>query len=275
VIIILIGLFTFQQFGTKVIGGIFGPVMMIWFLMIGGLGLLQIAKNPTVLEAVNPIYAFNLIANYPGGFWLLGAVFLCTTGGEALYSDLGHCGKRNIRVSWSFVIVMLMLSYFGQASYILQYQGQVRHDKSPFYSLMPSWFLPVGITVATLATIIASQALISGAYTLVNEAMKLRLWPNLKVMYPTVNMGQIYIPFINWFLFAGCVAAVLVFEKASNMEAAYGLAIIVDMLMTTLLLCYYLYTKSRNVVLVLMLAVFSFNLLGDALRDLLDPRRRT
>ncbi len=256
VIIILIGLFTFQQFGTKVIGGIFGPVMLIWFLMIGGLGLLQIAKNPMVLEAVNPLYAFNLIANYPGGFWLLGAVFLCTTGGEALYSDLGHCGKGNIRVSWSFVIVMLMLSYFGQASYILQYEGQVWHDKSPFYSLMPSWFLPVGITVATLATIIASQALISGAYTLVNEAMKLRLWPNLKVMYPTVNMGQIYIPFINWFLFAGCVAAVLVFEKASNMEAAYGLAIIVDMLMTTLLLCYYLYTKSRNVVLVMILAVF-------------------
>jgi KUP system potassium uptake protein len=247
VIIILTALFVFQQFGTKVVGGIFGPVMLIWFCMIGTLGALQIIKYPAVMQALNPYHAFNLLFNYPSGFWLLGAVFLCTTGGEALYSDLGHCGKSNIRVSWSFVIIMLLLSYFGQSAYLLANFNGMHwpESKSTFYSIMPQWFLPIGITVATLATVIASQALITGCFTLVNEAMKLRLWPNMKVIYPTTHQGQIYIPAINWFIFFGCIAVVLIFRQASNMEAAYGLAITIDMMMTTILITYLMYVRKQ------------------------------
>lgn len=252
VIAILTGLFVFQQFGTKVVGGIFGPVMLIWFTMIGVLGALQIAKHPDVLQALNPYYAYNLLVHYPGGFWLLGAVFLCTTGGEALYSDLGHCGKANIRVSWIFVLSMLLLTYFGQAAFLIgEHNGEHWPEhQSIFYSLMPERFLPIGISVATLATIIASQALITGCFTLVNEAIKLRLWANLKVIYPTAHQGQIYIPAINWFLFAGCIAVVLIFEQASNMEAAYGLAITIDMLMTTVLLTYWMYVQRKPAIVV-------------------------
>ncbi|HLP18689.1 MAG TPA: KUP/HAK/KT family potassium transporter, partial [Chitinophagales bacterium] len=248
VLAILVGLFTFQQFGTRIVGGIFGPVMLIWFTMIGVLGVIQILKYPQIVAALNPYYAINLLVNYPGGFWLLGAVFLCTTGGEALYSDLGHCGKSNIRVSWVYVISMLLLCYFGQAAMLLSdYNGQHWPEgKSTFYSMMPAWFLPIGITIATLATIIASQALISGCFTLVNEAMKLRLWPNLKVIYPTTHQGQMYIPGINWFLLLGCISVVLLFQQSSNMEAAYGLAITINMLMTTLLLTYLMYVQRRN-----------------------------
>jgi KUP system potassium uptake protein len=246
VILILIGLFVFQQFGTKVVGGIFGPVMLIWFTMIGTLGAIQIVKYPQILEALNPYYGINLILKYPGGFWFLGAVFLCTTGGEALYSDLGHCGKDNIRVSWSFVLFCLLLSYFGQSAYILtKFDGKVYEGTSPFYSLMPSWFIPIGITVSTLATIIASQALISGTFTLVNEAMKLKLWPNLKVIYPTTHQGQMYLPFMNWFLLSGCVMVVLIFRESTHMEAAYGLAITINMLMTTALLTYLMRVQRR------------------------------
>ncbi len=251
VIVILIGLFVFQQFGTKVVGGIFGPVMLIWFSMIGILGTIQILKYPQILAAFNPYYAINLLVNYPGGFWFLGAVFLCTTGGEALYSDLGHCGKENIRVSWSFVIVALLLSYFGQSAFILSTKaGQVYEGASPFYSIMPDWFIPIGITVTTLATIIASQALISGAFTLVNEAMKLKLWPNMKVLYPTTHQGQMYIPFMNWFLLGGCITVVLIFRESANMEAAYGLAITIDMLMTTALLTYLMRVQRKAIWLV-------------------------
>ena len=248
VIAILVGLFVFQQFGTKVVGGIFGPVMLIWFTMIGILGTIQILKYPQVVGALNPYYAINLLVKYPGGFWLLGAVFLCTTGGEALYSDLGHCGKSNIRVSWFYVLGMLLLCYFGQSAMLLSsFDGQHWPEgKSTFYSMMPAWFLPIGITIATLATIIASQALITGCFTLVNEAMKLRLWPNLKVIYPTTHQGQMYIPGINWFLFFGCTAVVLLFRESGNMEAAYGLAITINMLMTTLLLTYLMYVQRRN-----------------------------
>ncbi len=245
VIAILIGLFTFQQFGTKVIGGIFGPVMLIWFSMIGFFGFREVIQYPYVLHALNPWYAINLLVLYPGGFWLLGAVFLCTTGGEALFSDLGHCGKSNIRVSWGFVLIALLLSYFGQSAHLLHnFNGQHWPEgQSTFYSLMPAWFLPIGITIASLATVIASQALITGCFTLVNEAMKLRLWPNLKVIYPTTQQGQIYIPGINWLLLLGCITVVIIFRQASNMEAAYGLAITIDMLMTTTLLTYLMYVR--------------------------------
>ncbi len=247
VLAILVVLFVFQQFGTKVVGAIFGPVMLIWFTMIGILGAKEIILNPTVFEAFNPKFAIHLLVAYPGGFWLLGAVFLCTTGGEALYSDLGHCGKQNIRVSWAFVIFTLLLCYFGQSAHLLRmYEGQHWPEtQSTFYSIMPEWFLPIGITIATFAAIIASQALITGCFTLVNEAMKLRLWPNMKVIYPTAHQGQIYIPGINWFLFFGCIGVVLLFKHSSNMEAAYGLAITINMLMTTALLTYLMYTQRR------------------------------
>lgn len=250
VLTILIGLFVVQQFGTNKVGAAFGPIMMVWFGMIAFFGTHHFMQYPSVLKAINPMYAINLVTNFRGeltglhGFWLLGSVFLCTTGGEALYSDLGHCGKHNIRISWGFVWVALMLCYFGQGAYLLSHHnGQVFEGNSIFYALMPTWFLPYGIAIATMATIIASQALISGCFTLVNEAMKLRLWPNMKVNYPTQMKGQIYIPAINWFLLAGCIAVVLYFKESSHMEAAYGLAIVLNMLMTTSLLLHYLHMK--------------------------------
>ncbi len=245
VLTILFCLFVVQQFGTNRVGVVFGPVMLIWFTMIGSLGLHQVIQTPVVFKAINPYYAFNLVLHYPGGFWFLGAVFLCTTGGEALYSDLGHCGKQNIRFSWGFVKICLLLSYFGQAAFIMSNKQLDWHVVSPFYSLMPKWFLYIGIAVATSATVIASQALISGCFTLVNEAMKLKLWPNQKIIYPSISQGQIYIPFINWFLFLGCTAVVLLFKESSKMEAAYGLAITIDMLMTTSLLSYYFTVKRK------------------------------
>ena len=208
VIGILLMIFLFQQFGTKIIGGLFGPIMLIWFSMIGTLGLIQVYHHPYVIEALNPMYAINMVFNYPGGFWFLGAVFLCTTGAEALYSDLGHCGKQNVRVSWGFVKITLVLSYLGQSAYILSNPNTNWGEIAPFYAIMPKSFLPIGIGVATFATVIASQALISGCFPLVNEAMKLKLWPNMKVIYPTEQQGQIYIPSINWFIYFGCIAVV-------------------------------------------------------------------
>lgn len=247
---ILIAIFVIQQFGTNVVGKAFGPIMLMWFSMIGFLGVHHILKNPAVFEALNPMYAINLVTNYRGallgkhGFWLLGSVFLCTTGGEALYSDLGHCGKQNIRVSWFFVFGCLLLNYLGQSAYLItNFEGKVFEGKSIFYALMSEQFLPYGIAIATMATIIASQALISGCFTLVNEAMKLKLWPNMKVNYPTQMKGQIYIPAINWFLMVGCIAIVLIFQESGKMEAAYGLAIIMNMLMTTSLLLHYMHMR--------------------------------
>lgn len=245
VITILVGIFMAQQFGTNRIGRAFGPIMFIWFGMIGTLGFIQILHNPSVFRALNPMYAFNMVLNYPGGIWFLGAVFLCATGGEALYSDLGHCGKKNIRISWTFVKVSLILCYFGQAAYVISHKNVDYGNIAPFYAVMPHWFLKIGIVVSTLATIIASQAVISGCFTLVNEAMKLKLWPNQKVIYPTLVRGQIYIPFINWLLFVGCLAVVLIFKESGKMEAAYGLAISLNMIMTTSLLAYFMYVKRK------------------------------
>ena len=246
VIGILALLFTFQQYGTNVVGRTFGPVMAVWFLMIGGLGLGQIVQHPGVLVAVNPAYGLHLLARYPGGLLILGAVFLCTTGAEALYSDLGHCGRKNIRVTWSFVKLCLLLSYFGQTAWVLALPTPTLAGANPFYNLMPDWFLPFGIAVATSATIIASQALISGVFTMVNEGMKLRVWPSLRVKYPTVSVGQVYIPFMNWLLLGGCCAVVLIFRESAHMEAAYGLAISVDMLMTTMLMTVLLHRRYGN-----------------------------
>jgi KUP system potassium uptake protein len=247
VIGILFVLFTIQQFGSKLVGRFFAPIMLLWFGMLGTLGVLQIIEHPEVLKAFNPYYAYNLLSIHPEGFYVLGFVFLCTTGAEALYSDMGHCGRKNIRISWIFVKATLLLNYFGQAAYLIHHEGKTLENLggngNPFYLIMADWFQPIGIVVATLAAVIASQALISGSFTLINEAMRLNFWPKVKIKYPSELKGQLYIPSINWLLFLGCVGVVLHFEKSSNMEHAYGLAIILCMIMTTILLNFYMIMK--------------------------------
>jgi len=244
VLAILSVLFLLQNFGTQIVGKAFGPIMLLWFTMLGVLGVTNILLHPEILAAVNPYYAFSLLVNYPGGFWLLGAVFLCTTGAEALYSDLGHCGRGNIRISWIFVKLCLLLNYFGQGAWLTLHLGQsLSENDNPFYLIMPSWFLVPGITVATIAAIIASQALITGSFTLISEAIRLNMWPKVRLVYPTNVKGQLYVPSINKLLWLGCVAVVLYFRESTNMEAAYGLSITITMLATTILLCYYLYLK--------------------------------
>lgn len=240
---ILFLLFAIQQFGTTFIGRFFGPVMFMWFLMLTILGLAQVSQNLEVFKALSPHYAIQLLTAYPEGFWLLGAVFLCTTGAEALYSDLGHCGKTNIRASWIFVKTALLINYLGQSAWLLAREGQMLDGKNPFYEIMPEWFFLVGFSIATIATVVASQALISGSFTLINEAIRLNLWPKVKIAYPTIMKGQLYIPSINWLLFIGCAGVVLYFKESSAMEAAYGMTIIVGMLMTSTLLVYYMGMK--------------------------------
>ena len=262
VIIILVALFIFQQFGSGVVGRTFGPVMLLWFAFIAIVGLTQLVKNLEVLKALNPVYAFNLLVKYPGGFWILGAVFLCTTGAEAMYSDLGHCGKENIRVGWGFVKVALLLSYLGQGAWLLEHKGQTLGGVIPFYEIMPQSMLIFGIILATMATIIASQALISGTFTLVNEAMKLKLWPATRVRYPNQLKGQIYIPAINWILMCGCIMVVLIFKESARMEGAYGLAITFDMLMTTSLLTFYFAVSRKSTVRAIAMAILFFSIEG-------------
>lgn len=242
VLIILTSLFLLQQFGTESVGRFFGPLMLLWFTMLALLGLPNIVANPVVLKAFNPYYAIHLLVTYPKGFLILGAVFLCTTGAEALYSDLGHCGRANIRISWIFVKTCLILNYLGQGAWLLERSGHViPASVNPFYDMMPLWFHGIGIVIATAASIIASQALISGSFTLISEAMRLNLWPKLKINYPTELKGQLYIPGINFLLFGGCTLVVLIFQRSSAMEAAYGLSITICMLMTSCLFSYYLY----------------------------------
>ncbi|WP_439882688.1 KUP/HAK/KT family potassium transporter [Pontibacter sp. MBLB2868] len=256
VLAILTGLFLMQRFGTEIVGKAFGPIMLIWFTMLGSLGSISVIHHPEILQALNPYYAYQLLVNYPGGFWLLGAVFLCTTGAEALYSDLGHCGRPNIRFSWTYVKLSLLLNYLGQGAWLMTQEGNVLHE-NPFYGIMPAWFLLLGITVATIAAIIASQALVTGSFTLIGEAIRLNLWPKVKLIYPTNQKGQLYVPSINWLLWLGCIGVVLYFRESSQMEAAYGLAITMAMLSTTILMSYYLYTKCKSRVLVsIFLAVY-------------------
>ena len=236
-ILIIALIFVVQQFGTSKIGRCFGPFMLCWFLMLGALGVASLGCFPAILKAFNPLYAVRLLVDYPGWFLVLGAVFLCTTGAEALYSDLGHCGRKNISVSWIFVKVMLILNYLGQGAWLIANRGVAGADLNPFYAIMPQWMLPLGIVMSTGAAIIASQALISGSFTIFSEAINLNFWPRLRIKYPTVVKGQLYIPSVNWFLMGGCILTVLLFRTSSAMEAAYGLAITVTMLMTTCLLC--------------------------------------
>ena len=238
VLAIITGLFMIQRYGTKLVGVAFGPIMLIWFSMLAVLGTYNAMLHPEIFNALNPKYAYDLLANYPKGFWLLGAVFLCTTGAEALYSDLGHCGRPNIRVTWIFVKTALVLNYMGQGAWLMQHTSL--EGKNPFFELMPEWFLLPGIIVATLAAVIASQALISGSFTLIGEAINLNFWPRVAIKFPTETKGQLYIPSVNWLLWAGCIGVMLYFKESAHMEAAYGLFITVAMLMTTLLLSYYL-----------------------------------
>jgi len=243
VIVILVALFSLQHLGTTMVGRFFGPIMSIWFLMLGVVGGWQLIQRPGALLALDPRYALDLLINHPSGFWLLGSVFLCTTGAEALYSDLGHCGRGNIRVSWILVKLSLLLNYFGQGAWLLGETGNYLNERNPFYEIVPQWFLLPSIIIATAATVIASQALISGSFTLVTEAMRLYCFPKARVVYPTELKGQIYVPFINFFLMLGCIGMVLYFRESTNMEAAYGLSITLTMLMTTILFTYYLISR--------------------------------
>ena len=263
VVLVIISLFFFmQKFGTAFIGKFFGPVMFVWFTMLAILGLTNVSQDWHILKALNPYHAFHFLTTYHyeiagvkySGFWLLGAVFLCTTGAEALYSDLGHCGRPNIRISWIYVKICLVLNYFGQGAYLLANRSGTlissenieKMGINAFYDLMPAWFIIPGVIIATLAAIIASQAMISGSYTLISEATRLNLWPKMKINFPSDAKGQLYIPGMNTFLYIGCVFVVLYFQSSSNMEAAYGLAIITTMLMTTILFANYLVMKRVN-----------------------------
>jgi KUP system potassium uptake protein len=235
-IVIISILFFMQRFGTAAIGRGFGPIMTIWFLMLGVLGVSQVVQDMTIFKALNPMYAIELVMNSKNALIVMGAVFLCTTGAEALYADLGHCGRENIRVSWIFVKICLVLNYFGQGVWLLKQEGAMLGDRNPFYGVMPEWWLFPGIIIATFATIIASQAMISGSFTLVAEAIRLGLLPKMTVKFPTNLKGQLYIPAVNTFLWLGCVAVVLKFQKSENMEAAYGLSVVTTMLCSTVLL---------------------------------------
>lgn len=245
VIVILSLLFFFQRFGTHIIGRSFGPVMLVWFSMLFLLGIHQITYHPEILKALNPYYAYEMLSQYPAGFWLLGSVFLCTTGAEALYSDLGHCGLKNIRISWVFVKISLVVNYLGQAAWMMHQKSDFLDGKNPFYEIVPDWFLVPSIIIATMATVIASQALISGSYTLINEAMNLNFWPRVAVRQPSEMKGQIYIPSVNTVLWFGCVLMILYFRSSEHMEAAYGFSITITMMMTTVLLGYFLYYRLK------------------------------
>jgi KUP system potassium uptake protein len=246
IVLIIIGvLFFIQQFGTTVIGGSFGPIMVIWFTMLGILGVSKIIHHPEIIEALNPVYAYRLLSEYPKGFILLGAVFLCTTGAEALYADLGHCGRKNIRISWTFVKVALLLNYLGQSAWLMTI-GPSAIGKNPFFGIMPDWFILPGVLIATAAAIIASQAIISGSFTIVKEAISLNFWPIVRVVNPTFVRGQVYLPFVNWLLWIACSLVILFFRESSNMEAAYGLSINITEMMTTFLVAFYMFQKGVN-----------------------------
>lgn len=252
---IIVLLFFVQQFGTSLIGKSFGPLMLVWFLMIGLLGAVHLGSSWQVLQAFNPVWAVRLLYASPEWFLIMGAVFLCTTGAEALYSDLGHCGRGNIHITWVFVKLMLILNYLGQGAWTIAHLDSLSVGLNPFYAIMPRWFLLPGIVMATIAAVIASQALISGSFTIFSEAMNLNFWPRQKIKYPSNIKGQLYIPFINSFLLVACLITVLIFRNSSHMEAAYGLAITITMLMTTLLLAFYLHQKRVNRLLVALFAL--------------------
>lgn len=249
-------IFFVQRFGTECIGKSFGVFMLLWFLLLGMVGIISITYCPLILKAFNPYYAVILLAKSPQWFLILGAVFLCTTGAEALYSDLGHCGRKNITISWAFVKTMLILNYLGQGAWVLTH-AQTASSVNPFFSIMPQSMLFFAIIMATGAAIVASQALISGTFSILSEAMNLHFWPRMRIKHPTYVKGQIYIPTINLAMYIGVVLIILLFRDSSHMEAAYGLAITITMLMTTLLLGVYLHTKGvSRFIMILFIAAY-------------------
>lgn len=258
VIFILVMIFSAQQFGTQLIGKFFGPVMFIWFTFIALMGVISLTHDFTVLKALNPYYAYQLLVEYPHGFWLLGAVFLCTTGAEALYSDMGHCGRSNIRISWIYVKICLLLNYAGQTAWLMTQSGKDLTGATPFYSIVPPAILPLAIVIATLAAIIASQALISGSFTLIGEAIRLNFWSRQRIIYPTNFKGQLYVPQVNWLLMFGCIFIVLYFKEAKYMEAAYGLSVCLTMMMTTTLMFVFLKSRRYNPIAVFGLTALFF-----------------
>ncbi|GGC42434.1 putative potassium transport system protein kup [Parapedobacter defluvii] len=249
VLVIVLALFSLQRFGTAIVGRLFGPIMLLWFSMLAVLGLAHLAGDFSVLRAISPHYAIQTIATHPNALLIIGAVFLCTTGAEALYSDLGHCGLKNIRISWIFVKACLLLNYFGQGAWLLGHEGGILDGSNPFYAVMPAWFLPYGISTATIAAVIASQAMISGAFTLVSEAVRLNLWPKVRIVHPNMLKGQLYVPSANWILLMGCVLVILVFRESARMEAAYGLAINISFIVTTLMMTVFLLQRRVSKVL--------------------------
>jgi KUP system potassium uptake protein len=256
VIAIIAGLFIIQQFGTSLVGKLFGPIMFLWFATLGLLGAMYVFQAPGILKALNPYYAVHLIATNRMALVILGGVFLCTTGAEALYSDMGHCGRSNIRVSWIFVKSTLILNYLGQGVWLLQHPNY-NETLNPFYQIVPEPYLLSMVALATLAAIIASQAMISGSFTLISEAVRLNLWPRVVITYPSNHRGQIYVPAINWLLCAGCIGVVLLFRKSANMEGAYGLAINLTFLATTILVGFFMYGKKvPMIVIVAFLALY-------------------
>lgn len=260
-IAIISGLFFVQRFGTAAVGRNFGPIMLVWFGTLAALGAYSIGHDLEVLQALSPHYGLQLLMQHPKGVLVLGAVFLCTTGAEALYADLGHCGRKNIQISWIFVKSALVINYLGQAAWLLHHEGQ-RLEENPFYGVMPDWFLWPGIIIATLAAIIASQALISGSFTLVSEAIRLGLLPKLTVKFPTNMKGQLYLPAVNSFLWIGCIGIVLLFRQSAAMEAAYGLAIVLAMLCTTILLANWLVLRRVRSALIWLMLIFYVGLEG-------------
>ena len=262
-LVIIAIVFIVQQFGTSSIGKLFGPVMVIWFLALGGFGSVHIFENFEILKAFNPYYAYNLISHSPSAIVIMGAVFLCTTGAEALYSDLGHCGKKNIRASWAFVKTMLVLNYLGQGAWLLDNPNSVAEGVNPIFGIMPEWAVLPGVILATAAAIIASQSVITGSFTMFSEAMSVNFWPNQQIDYPSGIKGQMYIPRINWGLMLLCFIVVIYFQKSEAMEAAYGLTITITMLMTTILLFFWLSRmKGMKIFAIGFIVVYLFIELG-------------
>lgn len=273
VLVIIVMLFILQQFGTNLVGKLFGPIMFLWFLVLGFIGTLQIIDSPFIFKALNPYYAIHLLATNPKSLLILGGVFLCTTGAEALYSDLGHCGKRNIRVSWFFVKSMLILNYLGQGAWVLSNPNYNAQEINPFFELVPHSMVIYMVVLATMAAVIASQAMISGSFTLISEAVRLNLWPKVRINYPSVQKGQLYVPSINWLLCIGCIIIVLIFRESDKMEGAYGLAINLTFLMTSILLVIFMLSKKVPTYLVVIFAVVYgvielFFLMGNAFKFL-------
>ena len=255
VVFIISILFLIQRFGTNIVGRVFGPLMFIWFSTIGILGFSYLGNSPEIWKSLNPYYAYQLLTAYPNSWFIVGAIFLCTTGAEALYSDMGHCGKANIRVSWIFVKLMLIINYFGQGAWLLEHKGNLLGNTNPFYAIMPDWFVVWGVAIATIAAIIASQAMISGSFTLIAEAVRLNIWPKVAIRYPSDHKGQIYVPSINLILYLGCMLIIIVFRESSNMEAAYGLAINLTFITTTILMVFFMLRKRVNPFLIGLFSV--------------------